>query len=106
MYSINDALDKPRVGVALAEHAVRGAIAHVYVPLVAVPVFLVPPSARRTPGPGTPCDPPPVQSSAVGGDVRRPVAFDTHPRRDRQPEPAEREHRICGTVYLHGTPRH
>src|SRR5690242_12985887 len=97
--SIDHPFDKPRIAVArchsvgspahaIAEDAIRGAVAQRDVPLVAVPPtfaqapvgkpLVLPPSAGRPPRPRPPLHRTATEPAAIRGHTHRPPVLDAH----------------------------
>src|SRR5918996_1339144 len=63
--SVHNPVHKPRIRPALAEHAVRGAVAQRRVPLVALPGVRSPPGAGGSPGTGGPLHSPAAEPTPI-----------------------------------------
>src|SRR5262245_8711595 len=106
--SIDHALDEPCIRVALAEDAIRRAIAERHVPFVALPILfcvLDPPASRRSPWTCIRFHLASADSTSIARHAHRNPEVDAHAGWNREPETADRESRwrrgvITETIFV------
>src|SRR5262249_23124516 len=99
--SIDNAFDKPGVGVTLAEDAIGRTVTDRDVPLIAIPTrptgltsltrLIDPPPARRAPGARTRGDGPAMHSASIDADPDRHATIDTYAGGDGTSESPQRD---------------
>src|SRR5918994_7487534 len=77
-HSVDDAVEKPTIRLALVEQAICFAAVERDVPLVAIPQLRIPPGARCPPRSRACVDAAAMHAAAIDGHARRLVVFDAY----------------------------